>query len=146
MNPSAPQVLTVIGSVLRSRVLPEVQDPFAQGTINGAAGLLGMIAAEFDRAAARLVEENAAQRCIFAAATDVVAEPALLARLQAEAEEQPQADLHVSALQRENDGLRALLIDLHAQVETLDGEPARALEERIWQELAASTVRRKLSR
>ena len=48
----------------------------------------------------------------------------------------------VSELDKTNQSLRSLFIDLHAHVETLDGEPARRLEASIWQELSASVQRR----
>jgi hypothetical protein len=55
------------------------------------------------------------------------------------------ASLLISQLEQSNDALRALLIELHAHVETLTGAQARALEDAIWRELSASTERRKLS-
>jgi predicted DNA-binding ribbon-helix-helix protein len=50
----------------------------------------------------------------------------------------------VSALHERNRALRALLVRVHAHVERLDGDAARALEERIWTELVESTRRRQL--
>jgi hypothetical protein len=52
--------------------------------------------------------------------------------------------LLVGALHERNRTLRALLVRLHAHVETLAGDAARAIEERIWAELVESTNRRHL--
>jgi len=48
----------------------------------------------------------------------------------------------VSTLQGINDRLRAILVDVHAAIEETPGEGARAMEERIWEELRESTRRR----
>jgi len=94
-----------------------------------------MVAQEFERAAARLVEENAAVEALLADAGDEE-----LSRLAAARE----SSLLVSALQARNRDLRAALTRLHAQVETVDTPEARAVEARIWAELVESTRRRLL--
>jgi hypothetical protein len=48
-------------------------------------------------------------------------------------------------LQASNDRLRALLIDVHATVETREGNGFERLNERIWRELQESTRRRHLA-
>ncbi|MCC7267012.1 MAG: hypothetical protein IT546_06690 [Caulobacteraceae bacterium] len=116
---------------------------YQQSALGMSAGLIGMCIEEADRAVARRVEENAAIRGLLARGADLV-EARLSARLQALAEG-ADASLLVSALEAVNAELRAALIDLHAAVEALDGEAARALEADIWAELRASTERRRLS-
>jgi hypothetical protein len=104
-----------------------------------------MIGQEFDRAAARLVEENAAILAILARAQSSMDDAGLQDRISRELGEIPGQDLHVSALQAENDRLRALLIDVHAAVEGTDGAEAEALDRLIWDELRESTRRRHLA-
>ena len=108
-------------------------------------GLLAQAAAEeFDRAAARRIEENAALRALFAGAAEVVGDGDLAARLRIAAASE-ETSYRVTQLDASNAGLRALLIELHAHVETVAGEPARVLEATIWRELQRSTDRRRLS-
>jgi hypothetical protein len=106
--------------------------------------LLGAIAEEWDRGAARRVEENASLRSLFAEASSVVRDSGLRARLeQAAAGSDP--DLSLRALARANEALRALLIELHSTLESEPGPEAGRLVDRIWSELRASTERRRLS-
>jgi hypothetical protein len=141
-----PDIGTVLGGITRTLMLdiaPEVTSPYGSLTIQISAGLLSMIAQETERAASRLHEENDALRRLFASAGEVVADPPLGAAL-ANAVAAPASSLLVGDLRRENQTLRALLVRLHAYVETLESAPARALESSLWQELVASTQRRQL--
>ncbi len=144
MRPDVPRVLNGIAMTLATDILRDVQTPFAQNTISHQIGLLTMIGQEFDRAAARLVEENAAILAILARAQSSMEEPGLQDRIGRELGEVPGQDLHVSALQAENDRLRALLIDVHADVEAMPGAEAETLDRLIWDELRESTRRRSL--
>lgn len=144
MTPTVPRVLDGIAATLSGDVLPEVRSPFAQQSIVIASDLCRMIAQEFDRAAARLFEENGAIMALFEQAIGVLPEGALAARLRDAAAAGRGGDLRVSALQAENDRLRALLIDVHAAVESIDTAEARALDARTWDELRESTRRRHL--
>jgi hypothetical protein len=145
MRPDVPRVLNGVAMSLATEVMREVQTPFGQNAVSHAVGLLMMIGQEFDRAAARLVEENAAILAILARAQSSMEEPGLQDRISRELGEIPGQDLHVSALQAENDRLRALLIDVHAGVEAMDGAEAEALDRLIWDELRESTRRRHLA-
>lgn len=144
MRPDVPIVLNGIAGTLATKVLPEIRSPFGQQTIGLASQLCFMIAQEFDRAAARLVEEDAAILGLLERALPMLEEGALRERLLQALETVPGEDLRVSALQVENDGLRALLIDLHAAVEALGTPEAASLNELIWDELRESTRRRHL--
>lgn len=145
MRPDVPRVLNGIAMSLSTEVMREVQTPFGQNALSYAAGLLVMIGEEFDRAAARLVEENAAILAILARAQSSLEEPGLQDRIARELGEVPGEDLRVSALQGENDRLRALLVDVHAAVEGTTGAEAEALDRLIWDELRESTRRRHLT-
>jgi hypothetical protein len=145
MRPDVPRVLNGVAMTLATDILREVQTPIGQQAISHAAGLLMMIGQEFDRAAARLVEENAAILALLARAQSSMDELGLQDRIARELGEVPGQDLRVSALQAENDRLRALLIDVHATVERMDGAEADALDRLIWDELRESTRRRHLA-
>ena len=140
MKPDAVRVLQGVSLSLLTQVLPEVATPFGQQTISVAAGLAAMVGEEFDRAADRLVAENGAVRTILRDAL-----PLLAADLQASvavALGTGSADYRVSALQAENDALRGALVDVHAAIDTIDSDAARAIDGRIWEELVESTRRR----
>lgn len=130
MTPTVPLVLNGLARTLLMDLAPQVSAAYAGQTLQLSGALAMMIAQEFDRAAARLVEENGAIEAILAAA----GEPA------------PAADgsLLVSALQARNRELRAALIRVHAAVETRTDPASRDLEARIWAELVESTRRRQL--
>lgn len=134
MTPSVPLVLNGLARTMLMDLAPQVTSPYAGQTLQLAGMLAMMIAQEFDRAAARLVEENAAVEAILADGGDDFA--ALVAARQ--------PSLLVGDLQARNRELRAALTRLHARLEALDGPEARALESRIWAELVASTRRRQL--
>lgn len=144
MRPTVDRALEVCAIALMGDVAPNVAPSYRQAAVMSAAVLLSSVREELDRIAERRIEENAALRGIFASAASVATEPALAARL-AEAASGRDRGYRISQLDADNDALRALLVDLHAHVESLDSDAARALEARIWRELAASTERRRLS-
>ena len=135
MTPTVPVVLNGLARTMMMDLAPQATVAYAGQTLQLAGALAMMAAQEFDRAAARLVEENAAIEAVLADAGD-----AELTRLAAARE----SSLLVSALQVRNRALRAALTQLHAHLETLDTPAARALESRIWAELVESTRRRLL--
>ena len=143
MVPSVALVLNGIARTLLMDLLPQTTHAYGGQTLQLGAALAMMCAQEFDRAAARLVEENGALAGLFGDAAAVVDDPALRDALRSAASAGSQ-DLLVSALHERNRTLRAVLTRLHAHVEALEGDSARALEARIWAELLESTRRRQL--
>lgn len=144
MRPNPDRTLQGVAITLLSDVMREIQTPFGQSIVGMAGMLTMMVAEEFERGADRLVVENAATRALLAAGLEVVSEAqkaAVLAALATPAA----ANFRISSLQAENDALREGLIQLHAMVETIDSDSARALNERIWAELVDSTKRREFS-
>ncbi len=144
MKPDVPKALEIVAGRLLFDVAPHVAPSYRQSSVGVTAMLLGIVREEWDRAAARRVQENAALRALFRDALPVVTDTDLRGKLAAAADS-ADASLLVSELDASNDALRALLIELHAHVETLQSAAARALEDAIWRELVASTERRKLS-
>ena len=144
MKPDENLVLADFAARFGGEIAPQVQPAYLAAAIGMSAGILGMIAEDWDRAAARRVEENRAVRGLFADAAALGLEPGLASRLAALAEGNDD-DLRLSALEAGNEALRAALVELHAAVEAMDGAAAKALNDAIWRELAASTERRRMS-
>ncbi|MCC6386087.1 MAG: hypothetical protein IT302_01750 [Dehalococcoidia bacterium] len=142
MKPDAGRVLNGVAISLMTKVAPEVRTPFGQQLAGLSAVLLRVVATEFDRMADRLSVENGAVAAILADAAAIVPDTALAERAREAAAANTSPDLRVSTLQGINDRLRAILVDVHAAIEETPGEGARAMEERIWEELRESTRRR----
>ncbi|HXZ84937.1 MAG TPA: hypothetical protein VEI82_05560 [Myxococcota bacterium] len=144
MKPEVGKLLEIISGKLLFEVAPSLQPAYRQQSVGLTAMLLGMVREEWDRAAARRVEENAALRALFGRAAPRIADPELRSRLEAAAASS-EPSLLVSALEKSNDALRALLIELHAHVEAESAPWARGVEDEIWKELVTSTERRRFS-
>lgn len=144
MKPDPTRFLEVVTGHLLLRTAAALGPGYEQSSLGVIAFALPAVAEEFERAAARRVDENRELRRIFGDATGVVTSGALREKL-ADAAWGEDESLHVSDLERSNSVLRALLIELHAHLEELDSESSRRLEGEIWRELVASTERRRLS-
>jgi hypothetical protein len=142
LKPDPPLVLNGIVAEFARHVAPELRTPYAQGVFGLGVTMLTMLAQEYDRAAARLVEENDAIAALLEDISYVVEDTMLRDRIGAELQTPRHTNLRVSALEPENDRLRLLLIEAHAAVEGLDSPEARVLNERVWAELQESTRRR----
>ena len=144
MIPPVATVMQTVAVSLMTEIAPQIQPEYHQKSFGMLAMLLLMGSEEWDRAAARRVEENAELRRIFGEAAGCVADDALRARLE-EAAAGTDDSLLISQLDRGNDELRELLIALHERVEELDTAEAKRVEAEIWSELRASTERRRIS-
>jgi hypothetical protein len=141
MKPDVPVALQKLSMTLLVEVGPAVGVDYLQRNTAIAAIMLQMAAEEFDRAAARLVEENGALRSLFRDASPGIVHGALRERLE-RAAGTADSNLRISALERSNRDLRALVIDLHAHVEERTDAVAKRIEEAVWSELRRSTERR----
>lgn len=144
MKPDVDFTLQTIAASLMTEVAPKISDDYVMRNTALTAMLLQIAAEEWDRAAARRVEENGALRQLFAEVAPEIEDRDLRARLEAASGEEEES-LRISDLNRSNDGLRTLLIELHAHVEGIDTETARRIEAAIWEELRVSTERRAVS-
>jgi hypothetical protein len=144
VKPEVPKVLEVLAGKLLFDVAPHVTPAYRKSSVGVSALLLGMVREEWDRAAERRSRENAALRSLFRDAAAVSTDTDLRRRLE-EAAASRETSLLISDLDRANDALRALLIELHAAIELESGPDARRIENAIWRELVASTERRRLS-
>lgn len=141
MIPTLASVLNGIARTLLMDLVPQTADPYQQQVLQLGAALAMMCAQEVDRAAARLIEENAALAALCADAEPAVTDAALRAALRTAAGAAPTGFL-LTQLGERNRTLRATLIRLHEHVETRP--ELAALDARIWAELAESTRRRQL--
>jgi len=144
VKPDVPKLLEIVAGKLLFEIAPNVQPSYRQSSVGLTGMLLGMVREEWDRAAARRVDENAALRALFARAAKDVAAPELRERLESAAAGRD-ASLLVSELDKANDALRALLIELHAHVEEQSAPWARDMDDAIWRELVVSTERRRFA-
>jgi hypothetical protein len=144
VKPDPGHFLGVIAGRLMTRTAPALADAYEQSSVGTLGLMLIAVGEELERAASRRVEENRALRGLFADAAPAVEDAVLRGRLE-EASGGADEDFAVSALEASNCALRALLIELHGHVEELDSPAARRVEEAIWQELVASTERRRLA-
>jgi hypothetical protein len=142
MRPSVDIYLDELRRALAQDFAPRLPAAFEQSALGRHAILLGAVTEEFDRAAARRIEENRALRSLFADAVKTIPDSDLRSRLLAACKTED-LSFRVRDLDESNCGLRNLLIELHEHVEQLAGEQARSLEETIWRELARSTERRR---
>jgi len=139
MRPPVAPVAASLATRMGQEIAPKLEG-FSAGNAGMIGAMLQMISEEWDRAASRLVEENAAVRALLHRAADVLGDASLRAAAAGD-----DADLRISRLDAGNDALRRTLTDVHARVEAQAGPDARALEAAIWDELRASVARRRFS-
>jgi hypothetical protein len=143
MKPDVPLVLADHATRLAESIVPKLTGFDANGAAMMSA-MLTMISEEWDRAAARRVEENAAIRAIFVDALPSLSDAALAGRLKTLVDGND-TDLRISALDVTNNELRDALGALHAHVELQESTSAQRTNEAIWKELRRSVDRRSLS-
>ncbi|MED5262991.1 MAG: hypothetical protein VX574_11405 [Myxococcota bacterium] len=144
MTPELGRFLEVASGHLLQRSAPALEAGYEQSSVMTLGILLGVAREEVDRAAARRFEENEALREFFREWHGVVENEELRSRAVA-AGGGSDPSLRVPDLEKNNATLRALLIEVHAQIEEQEGDEARACEDALWRELALSTERRRLS-
>lgn len=118
-----------------------LRDPYLQHNAFLSHTVLAALAQEVDGQAARLVDESTAIAAILRDAVPLLPD-GLSARVTAAIAPERPPSLLLSALQARNDRLRALLIDVHAAVESMPGPAAADLDARIWEEYRQSLRRR----
>ena len=143
MKPDLGRVLEQTAISLLTEIAPAVSPPYRQSSVGAYGALLIAAKEEAERGAARRVAENQALRALFERAARVVDDAELAERLRSDGVG-TDPDLHLTALDATNAILRERLIELHAHIEEQSGDDARAIEEAVWDELVASTERRRL--
>lgn len=137
------QVLHGVARSLQEQIAPALDDAFARDAVRMATALATICANGFDDAAAVRIDENARLRALFADAAAAIGGD-LGARLAAAARS-ADPDYRISELDAETGRLRVLLVELHAVVEALEDDAARALDRAIWV-LMAETERARAPR
>lgn len=127
-------VLEGVGEALRDRIAPQLTDDYAANAARMAQSLLAIVRLARDDEVALKVEENRRMREIFAEAGGVADDHALSARI-AEAALSRDPGLRISQLDAETGRLRSLLVELHADVDSRDDEPAVRTSQSIWRAL-----------
>lgn len=141
MNLTLETTLRGVADTLRDRILPALDDAFAGEAARLAEMLVTLCANTVDGAAAVRAQENAAIRALFADAVPLLADGTLAERIGAAATA-TDPGLRISELYDANGRLRALLVELHACIETVDGVAARMLDRRIWRLMRDAEVAR----
>jgi hypothetical protein len=141
MKPEVDQILNISAGQLMAGVIPLLPDSYSQGSTALLSFLMLFCAQEYERGADIRAADNADMRTTFAALAPLVGDRKLKARLE-EAAASADASLLISALDKSNAHLRALLIALQAALEEQQGDAARTGEKRIWDILKASAARR----
>ena len=152
MRPNGEELLRGIQNTLATYVLPEIQSPHARFELVLVTALLGVAAGEWDGAAQRLVDDNAALRelagrgaAALVTAPELAETGALLAdELRALAGE-TDSSLRLSDLSAANGRLRAALARLGALIEGSDAPALRELRAAVIDHLRAEAQGRALS-
>ena len=125
-------------------LIPKAADAYMGADLGMIAGLLGMVAEDYDRMADVLVSDQVDMNALFEEALGPLASAPLAPRLTEALATRP-TSLRVSDLSAHADHALRLLIDLHAAVEDAEaaGAPwAEAMNRRIWTFLDAYVARR----
>jgi hypothetical protein len=140
MTPEADKILQISAGQIMAGLVPLLPDSYSQGSTAVLSFLILFSAQEYERAAETRVADNTDMRTVFRALAPIVGDGKLKQRLE-DAAAATDSSLLISALDKSNAHLRALLIELHAHLEEQTGNAARAGEQRIWDILKASATR-----
>ena len=141
MRPSCELILRNVANDLVMEYVNEVSTKKAKTGLGLTALLMGFVSEEFERGAARRIEENTELRKLFSKAVAVVQDESLRTRLK-EASNSTDKDFRISSMDKTNCDLQELLIELHSHIETAEAEDARQVEKAIWAVLENWTRRR----
>lgn len=139
MRPAVAPVAAFLATRMSQEIAPKLEG-FSAGNAGMIGAMLQMMSEEWDRAASRLVAENAAVRALLQRAGEVLGDASFGTAAVGD-----DSDLRISSLDAANDRLRRVLTEAHARAEERDGADARALEAAIWDELRASVARRRIT-
>ncbi len=143
MKPDVQTVMMRSFERILTDIAPHLSSEYAVGSSSVIGLMMFQTATEFERAADIRVQENAAMRAIFSGAVGMLPAGELRTRVDAAAASRDMS-FKVSELDKANDELSGLLIDLQAYAETIEGAAARKLESEIWEELSRAATARRL--
>jgi len=119
MRPHTDELLRGLQASLLTYVLPEVQTDFVRTELMLTYALLGIAASDWDGAAQRLVDDNAAMRALARRAAAEIEDAALASELRALADE-TDASVRISDLAAANTRLRDAIARLGVSLEGRD--------------------------
>ncbi len=145
MTPRMEQVAFGMAGALAERVLPHLMHTsYPLGTAGATAALLVFMAQDMDRGAQRRMDEITGMKRLYEAAAGLPLAPELAASLLAAAARPLPTSLSLGMLDGERAVLLAPLVALHAAVEELPGDDARAVERAILAHLRTTADARAL--
>jgi hypothetical protein len=140
MNPLSDKALMTFAERFMVHVGPEIKSEYWQTETNVMASLLMVAAEDFDKAADTRLRENSAMRDLFSLSCEDIADSDLRTRLDVASNGQV-TSYRVSALQKDNEVLKTLLIELHSFA---DDNGLADLSAAIWRLLADFSNGRKI--
>jgi len=143
MKPNVHTVMMRSFERILTDIAPHCSSEYAVGSSSVIGLMMFQTATEFERAADIRVQENAAMRDIFSGAVSILPTGDLRTRVEGAASSSDPS-VKISELDEANDALSALLIELQAYAERMEGAAARKLETQIWEELARAATARRL--
>jgi len=131
MNPEGNKILGLSVQRLATEITPSLGTAFAQGQVGLINFMLTLVGNEYERGADLRVSENREIRKLFAEAARNVSDAALKSKIETAAQTSDES-LRISALNQTNWGLRRLLIELQAHVESRSSSEAHEMNRKIW--------------
>ena len=146
MRPNGEELLRGLQGSLATYILPELPSAYARSELMITTALLGIVAAQWDDAAQRLVDGNAALRALARRGADAIAgvDAGLAAELRALAQE-ADPSVRLSDLSAANDRLRAALGRLGVLLLERDAPALAELRAAVFDHLRQEAEARSLS-
>jgi len=144
MRPNGEELLRGLQDSLTTYILPEVQTDHARLELMLAQSLLGVLARDWDGAAQRLVDENAALRALARRGADALGDKEFAVELRSLAGE-ADASVRLSDLSTANMRLREAFARLCIQAEGSETPALRELRRAVMEHLRAEAEDRSLS-
>ena len=141
MIPQMDVILKTVGTNLLTKYVPKLDLDNEKAEMALMAFLMGAVSEEFERAAHRRIEENMALRKLFNKSLPEVKDENLRSKLK-KASEEVETDWRISSLEKSNNAMIELLIELHCHIESFGNEETKNLEKDIWEELKNYSKRR----
>jgi len=134
MIPKGAEGIGHLATRLLTETMPKATDAYMAADLGMVAGLLGMVAQDYDRAAEVLMTDDAEIRALFDEAAGLPLGAKIKDRMAAALASRP-AGFRISQLSEHMDTIMRVLIDLHAAVEdaAADGAAwAGPFDAKIW--------------
>ena len=146
MKPGFERILSGAADAINAELVPHFRsNPAAAGHASMIRLIMLAAAQAADREPDILMSEIAAMRRLFEAAADTLLPGDLCDRLRAAVDEAQPASFAISALTELSNAMKAVMIELHVELEEISTPWARALEVQVWDILRVGADRRQLN-